>query len=319
MPDAWRFIKGEINFLANIDTMDSAFKPIPVELPDQIYKVITKKQSSPHGGGDNGNMVFAVRMDELTEARIKDLKKTSELIMSGSPKHRGSHLFMAQVLFEGGKGEIGYPIETSAMISIANRHQCLKEKGGECSNYIIEPFSQTTLADLYLLSLYLEKEKEASGITHPILMAQYDLVAICCQSYEDPVACAREYKEKTVFEWPMLPSKKRLFHHLCLNPEYLSVVITRFNGALLAAEHESQIIDIVADYTRQLLLVHPYDDANGRTFRMLANYVLLLYGQAPLAFDEFLPVPMTEKEWRVVVRGAQERGFNILNSKGEHQ
>ena len=103
--------------------------------------------------------------------------------------------------------------------------------------------------------------------------------------------------------------------HKTLGASYLDDIISSYNKDLVNAKTASAISNIVADYTRQLLIVHPYDDANGRVFRILANYVLMLYGLAPLAFDHFSPIPFTRTEWREMFKQAQEESIYLLDKQ----
>lgn len=80
-------------------------------------------------------------------------------------------------------------------------------------------------------------------------------------------------------------------------------------GKIKIGINERRYIDIVADLQRDLVAIHPVRNGNGRTTRLLMNYLLTKEGLPPVRLvDPFLDIQVSQKDWREnVYRG-------VLNS-----
>jgi hypothetical protein len=83
---------------------------------------------------------------------------------------------------------------------------------------------------------------------------------------------------------------------------------SRFNkerkklGKVVIGENEGQYIDLVADFQRDLVSIHPLMNGNGRTTRLLMNYLLTKEGLPPVRLvDPFLDIQVSQKDWREYV------------------
>ncbi|MEK2688765.1 Fic family protein [Bdellovibrio sp. GT3] len=73
-------------------------------------------------------------------------------------------------------------------------------------------------------------------------------------------------------------------------------------GTIKIGVNEQQYIDIVADFQRDLVAIHPVLNGNGRTTRLFMNYLLTKEGLPPVRLvDPFLDVQVSQKEWREYV------------------
>ncbi|WP_413581514.1 Fic family protein [Bdellovibrio sp. HCB288] len=73
-------------------------------------------------------------------------------------------------------------------------------------------------------------------------------------------------------------------------------------GDIKIGVNEQQYIDIVADFQRDLVAIHPVLNGNGRTTRLFMNYLLTKEGLPPVRLvDPFLDVQVSQKEWREYV------------------
>ncbi|WP_413578744.1 Fic family protein [Bdellovibrio sp. HCB290] len=73
-------------------------------------------------------------------------------------------------------------------------------------------------------------------------------------------------------------------------------------GEIKIGVNEQQYIDIVADFQRDLVAIHPVLNGNGRTTRLFMNYLLTKEGLPPVRLvDPFLDVQVSQKEWREYV------------------
>lgn len=73
-------------------------------------------------------------------------------------------------------------------------------------------------------------------------------------------------------------------------------------GEVKIGVNEHRYIDIVADLQRDLVAIHPVLNGNGRTTRLLMNYLLTREGLPPVRLvDPFLDVQVSQKEWREYV------------------
>lgn len=64
-------------------------------------------------------------------------------------------------------------------------------------------------------------------------------------------------------------------------PELVGALVTEVRDALLSEGGEKNALTIAAYLHAQLIDIHPFADGNGRTARLLMNYVLLRLGSAP--------------------------------------
>ncbi len=64
-------------------------------------------------------------------------------------------------------------------------------------------------------------------------------------------------------------------------PELVGALVTEVRDALLSEGGEKNALTIAAYLHAQLVDIHPFADGNGRTARLLMNYVLLRLGSAP--------------------------------------
>ncbi|WP_291515729.1 Fic family protein [Bdellovibrio sp. ArHS] len=73
-------------------------------------------------------------------------------------------------------------------------------------------------------------------------------------------------------------------------------------GEVKIGINEHRYIDLVADLQRDLVAIHPVLNGNGRTTRLLMNYMLTKEGLPPVRLvDPFLDVQVSQKEWREYV------------------
>lgn len=73
-------------------------------------------------------------------------------------------------------------------------------------------------------------------------------------------------------------------------------------GDIKIGLNEQAYIDIVADFQRDLVAIHPVLNGNGRTTRLFMNYLLTKEGLPPVRLvDPFLDVQVSQKEWREYV------------------
>lgn len=76
-------------------------------------------------------------------------------------------------------------------------------------------------------------------------------------------------------------------------------------GPVKIGVNEARYIDLVADFQRDLVAIHPVLNGNGRTTRLLMNYLLTKEGLPPVRLvDPFLDVQVPAKEWREYVHKA---------------
>lgn len=70
-------------------------------------------------------------------------------------------------------------------------------------------------------------------------------------------------------------------------------------GTIEIGRNESAYIDLVADFMRDLIAIHPFRDGNGRTLRLLANYLLTSEGLPySRVVDPFQDIQISPIEWR---------------------
>lgn len=80
-------------------------------------------------------------------------------------------------------------------------------------------------------------------------------------------------------------------------------------GILDVGQKKKQYIELVADFQRDLVAIHPFSNGNGRATRLLMNYLLNLEGlPATYLVDPNLDIQVSQQAWRDHVR----RG--VLNS-----
>lgn len=76
-------------------------------------------------------------------------------------------------------------------------------------------------------------------------------------------------------------------------------------GPVKIGVNEARYIDLVADFQRDLVAIHPVLNGNGRTTRLFMNYLLTKEGLPPVRLvDPFLDVQVPHKEWREYVHKA---------------
>lgn len=73
-------------------------------------------------------------------------------------------------------------------------------------------------------------------------------------------------------------------------------------GEIKIGINEHQYIDLVADFQRDLVAIHPVLNGNGRTTRLFMNYLLTRQGLPPVRLvDPYLDVQVSKEEWREYV------------------
>lgn len=73
-------------------------------------------------------------------------------------------------------------------------------------------------------------------------------------------------------------------------------------GEIKIGQNEQLYIDLVADFQRDLVAIHPVLNGNGRTTRLFMNYLLTKEGLPPVRLvDPFLDVQVSVSEWRQYV------------------
>ncbi|KYG64144.1 hypothetical protein AZI86_13920 [Bdellovibrio bacteriovorus] len=73
-------------------------------------------------------------------------------------------------------------------------------------------------------------------------------------------------------------------------------------GEVKIGINENKYIDLIADLQRDLVAIHPVLNGNGRTTRLLMNYLLTKEGLPPVRLvDPFLDVQVSQQEWREYV------------------
>lgn len=73
-------------------------------------------------------------------------------------------------------------------------------------------------------------------------------------------------------------------------------------GEIRIGKNEHRYIDLVADFQRDIVAIHPLLNGNGRTTRLLMNYLLTSEGLPPVRLvDPFLDVQVSKEQWREYV------------------
>ena len=103
------------------------------------------------------------------------------------------------------------------------------------------------------------------------------------------------------------------FTHWAAFEKLLPELLEKYHYRLAVAATPDELVGVVAEFTQLFIILHPFYDGNGRTFRLFANYVLMLYGLAPAVFDVFRPVPCTREQWREIFIEAQWNGQTLIN------
>lgn len=67
-------------------------------------------------------------------------------------------------------------------------------------------------------------------------------------------------------------------------PESMAKVVNILNAALSAATDERQIRDAILCFVVDFLMIHPFDDANGRVAYMLADVLVIMESLPPFSF-----------------------------------
>ena len=311
----WEFLTTELEYLTNLELDKENFLPVSYEFFERLHRAIMRNEDSKLVEGN----VIPIDMDRMNEDRIDDLAATYDLVLKGNIQRK--RLFIGSVYRVGELDGVGVPIDRSSMKSLVRGHISDKAKGTRCSRKASNNVSHSTLGDLFRFSKYLEKGRKRFPDDFPeeksLQMRHYSPV-VCCYGEEDLFSCVNSANDAKSFEGPVISKNNSfgpfLFHHL-IDPSYLKATLGRFNTALMKANNTEDLLAVVADFVRQLVLIHPYADGNGRTIRLFADYVLMLYGLAPIALDSFSPVPWTRKEWRPIFIGGQKEGNNIMRMR----
>lgn len=73
-------------------------------------------------------------------------------------------------------------------------------------------------------------------------------------------------------------------------------------GQIKVGVNEQAYIDLVADFQRDIVAIHPLRNGNGRTTRLFMNYLLTKEGLPPVRLvDPYLDVQVPKEEWRQYV------------------
>lgn len=69
------------------------------------------------------------------------------------------------------------------------------------------------------------------------------------------------------------------------------------------AKNSADMINLIADFQRDLIAIHPFEDGNGRSSRLLMNHLLTSKGFAPVRLvDPFLDIQLSQNAWKQSVR-----------------
>ncbi len=146
-------------------------------------------------------------------------------------------------------------------------------------------------------------------IKYPTLSSKQQTIDLIRDSHPDVYQKVMEYRQKNdpSMQNPVL---EQLFTKALVENRF-----ARFNSDLMQlgevkiGVNEHQYIDLVADFQRDLVAIHPLRNGNGRTTRLLMNYLLTKEGLPPVRLvDPYLDVQVSQKEWRDYVHQG------ILNS-----
>lgn len=84
---------------------------------------------------------------------------------------------------------------------------------------------------------------------------------------------------------------KKIYFYFPPAPELIPALIKKitesYNREIREAKNDDEKIEIIANHVKQYELLHPFHDANGRTFvNVLLNILLMQNGMPPATFDE---------------------------------
>ena len=84
-------------------------------------------------------------------------------------------------------------------------------------------------------------------------------------------------------------------------------------GAIVIGTNEQAYIDLVADFKRDLVAIHPFVNGNGRSVALYARYLLTREGlPGPHVIDPFLDIQSSREEWRAVVREGMVNSIDLV-------
>ncbi len=302
----WNFLRNNIKSELNKAISEQKDESISLEFIYQLNEIFTPDtfsifkahqeswKENDKGPHFNSHPFIAVDFDGIQSHQIDQLPKTYRELFQ-NPELNISFLFIKQ-----------------------------SSPSAPLINIELPPLFIKELADYH-------KEQSKLGFTkteeRPHLLSRNDACSIL-------TSCADKITNRAIFPYhlnacdhhPAKPhlnksvevnDKIGLYYPFCTyyqaNKIILPDLLMRYQQDLLAAEDRNQLILTIADYTQLFLVLHPFLDGNGRTFRFFANYVLMLHGLAPAAFDDFVAIPTTKEEWRSLFVAAQWRGQQLYD------
>ena len=82
-------------------------------------------------------------------------------------------------------------------------------------------------------------------------------------------------------------------------PRLLDELLTTYNPRIASARTVEDIVSVAADFQREFVSIHPFNDGNGRTSRLLMDYILRSKGLPPSHLgNPNLDLFLSKSEWR---------------------
>jgi hypothetical protein len=99
-------------------------------------------------------------------------------------------------------------------------------------------------------------------------------------------------------------------------PFLMKELVTNYNPKIQKAKTVDEIINVAADFQRDYVSIHPFRDGNGRTSRLMMDYILMSKGLPSSQLDNTnLDLGMRPAQWRTEVKKGVYNA--IKNSEGK--
>ncbi|MRI32823.1 hypothetical protein EOPP23_07475 [Endozoicomonas sp. OPT23] len=291
----------QVNILSNqqIDplSIDFIYHLNSILSPETYSRQADSRKEWEEGSGSLYTTTFPFMLVDLNTITSPEIEQLVELYRNlyQNPELTISYPFSMQL--NASSSPLEFTLPPWVVKKVASFHQDRRRRG--LSDPEEKQFHLTSVDVCFLLAtLFVEDSDEIAFPYH---------LEFCNSCPEQPLTGSRDpVEDKVSLAYP--------FHFLNSSNEIIFPdLLKRYKKALYGASNDYQLIITIADYTQLFLVLHPFLDGNGRTFRFLANYVLMLYGFAPAVFDTFMAVPTTREKWREMFLEAQWKGQQLYD------
>ena len=104
----------------------------------------------------------------------------------------------------------------------------------------------------------------------------------------------------------------RMFESTLLKQRVLNAILQNELELNKIIKSNRDFVRHITNLSQTLIILHPFEDGNGRTFRMMTNYLLMAYGMPPPTLEYNSPIFLSSDQYMIQVIDGIQLSYQLI-------